>query len=279
MEVAMKYSALALAVVLALGGCGRDRSAPAAPAATGASTLKAPAEMGWARAALDRNPGLEVLATDTEAGVFTVRDRASGEVRTVQVAELAAVPVAMLAAPAATEIAATNGDAVAGNIVSGAAALEAGPPADGEPELNYTVERTGGQVRVSGPGVSIVSATGPAAATAAAETGPRRVDPVICDGERLMQLNDRRVVVTGDAITAKNGCQLHITNSRITATGTAVVIRDATVHITNSTIEGGAASFDAGPGAKVFLQGATMKGATRRDERAEVHEQGNNQWH
>ena len=46
------------------------------------------------------------------------------------------------------------------------------------------------------------------------------------------------------------------------------------MHITNSEIEGARASFDAGPGAKVFLQGATLKGATRRDERAEVQEQG-----
>ena len=74
------------------------------------------------------------------------------------------------------------------------------------------------------------------------------------------------------------GCELHITNSRIVATGAGVVVRDATVHITNSEIEGARASFDAGPGAKVFLQGATLKGTTRRDERAEVQEQGDNRW-
>ena len=101
-------------------------------------------------------------------------------------------------------------------------------------------------MRVSGPGVSIVSAAVPAAASSAAEAGPRAVDPIICDGERVMQVNNRRVVVTGDAITARNGCQLHIINSRITGTETGVVIRDATVHITNSTIEGGTVSFDAG---------------------------------
>jgi hypothetical protein len=180
------------------------------------------------------------------------------------------------AEPAATVEVPAEAAAVAGGAVS---AETPGAPAGAEPELNYTVERSGGQVRVSGPGVSIVSATGPAATTAAAESGPRTVDPIICDGERVMQINDRRVVVTGDAITAKNGCQLHLTNSRVTATGTGIVIRDATVHVTNSTIEGGTASFDAGAGARVFLQGATMKGPTRRDERAQVHEQGNNQWH
>ncbi len=265
----MRNLALALGAACALAGCGQDPAGPAPPGNTAAATTKAPAEMGWARAALDRNPALEVLATDTEAGVFTVRDRASGEVRTVKLAELAAVPVAMLAAvPEETDRIAEIPPP----------ATEATTPGSEEPEFNYTVERAGGKVRVSGPGVSIVSAAGPAAATAKAESGPRRVDPIICDGERVLQLNDRRLDVTGDAITAENGCQLHITNSRIKATGTAVVIRNATVHVTNSTIEG-AASFDAGPGAKVFLQGATLKGATRRDESAEVHEQGNNQWH
>lgn len=261
-----KICSLAVAVALALSGCGGREPTVATTAAVPAGSPSP--EMGWARTALDRNPALEVLATDTAAGVFTVRDRASGEVRTVKVAELAAVPVSMLA-PATAEPEAVADDAVP--------AEEPAPAA--EPEVAYKVERNGGQVRVSGPGVSIVSATEPAAASAPAETGPRTVDPIICEGDRVMQLNDRRVVVTGDAITARGGCQLHITNSRITATGTGVVIRDATVHITNSTVEGGKSSFDAGPGARVYLQGATMKGTTRRDEGAQIHEQGNNQWH
>ena len=146
------------------------------------------------------------------------------------------------------------------------------------PSLDYTVERSGDQVRVSGPGLSIVSAGTAAAATGKADAGPKTVDPIICEGPRMMQLNDRQISVDGDAITARGGCELHITNSRIVATGTGVVVRDATVHITNSEIEGARASFDAGPGAKVFLQGATLKGTTRRDERAEVQEQGGNRW-
>lgn len=278
----MKTKILSLVGLLALAACGGAREPPAAvTAATPAAGVSA--EMTWARAALDRNPALEVLAADTAAGVFTIRNRASGEVRTVKLADLALAPAGTLAAadrlegPANESVAVdTEPAAVADEAVSSETQA---PAADAEPALDYKVERSGGQVRVSGPGVSIVSATGPAAASAAAESGPRTVDPIICDGERVLQLNGRRVVVTGNAITAKNGCQLHIINSRVTATGTGVVIQDATVHITNSTIEGGDASFDAGPGAKVFLQGATMKGATRRDERAEVHEQGNNQWH
>lgn len=254
---------LMVAASVAIAACSGGHEPPAA--VTAAAPSDSPSvEMGWARTALDRNPDLEVLATDDAAGVFTVRDRASGVVRTVKLAELALAPVDSLAEVATTDEPAPPEPAAA--------------PAASESELNYTVERSGGQVRVSGPGVSIVSAAGPAGKNSAAESGPHTVDPIVCDGERVMQLNDRRIIVTGDAVTARNGCQLHITNSRITATGTGVVVGDATVHITNSTVEGGVASFDAGEGAKVFLQGATMKGTIRRAEGAEVHEQGTNRW-
>jgi hypothetical protein len=264
-----RIPSLLLAATVALAACQRAETPKTseAPAPPGAS------ELDWARAALERNPNLEVLATDAAAGVFTVRDRGSGDVRTVKLSELAATPVAALEA-------AVVSDAPVAEAEPGAQRADAAEATDAaeEPALDYPVERSGGQVRVSGPGVSIVSATAPAAASDAPETGPRTVDPIICDGERVMQVNDRRVTVTGDAITARNGCQLHVINSRVTATGTGIVIRDATVHITNSTIEGGSASFDAGAGARVFLQGATMKGQTRRADDAEVHEQGNNQW-
>ena len=57
--------ALACSAMLALGACEGSREAP---------TEHTLAEMAWARAALERNPNLEVVATDSDAGVFTVRD-------------------------------------------------------------------------------------------------------------------------------------------------------------------------------------------------------------
>lgn len=257
---------LLLSAAMTLAACQRAEEPKTAEAP---AVAEGPSELDWARAALERNPKLEVLATDRATGVFTVRERESGEVRTVKLAELAATPVTMLAAEEAEP-------------ESAAPAAEPEPAVEAggaePPTLDYTVERSGNQLRVSGPGVSIVSATAPAATATARETGPRTVDPIICDGERVLQLNNRRIDVSGDAVTAQNGCQLHIINSRISGTETGVVIRDATVHITNSTIEGGTASFDAGAGARVFLQGATMKGPTRRAEGAQVQEQGNNRW-
>ena len=73
----------------------------------------------------------------------------------------------------------------------------------------------------------------------------RTVDPIICEGRRMMHFDDRDIYVTGDAITVRGGCELFITNSRIVATGTGVVVRDGIAHIDNSYVEGTGASFDA----------------------------------
>jgi hypothetical protein len=248
-----------------LAEASRDDQTPPDIQVPGAT--RASAELEWARAALARNPGLEVLAVDTAAQVFTVRHRASGEVQAVKLEELAAVPVAALVSG--------PGDGTIDAAVAGS--TDPDTPVSSE-ELDYKVERSGDQVRVSGPGVSIVSAGGAATATAARETGRSTVDPIICDGPRVLQLNDRRIFVNGDAVIARGGCELHITNSRIAASGRGVVIRDAVVHITNSEIEGAAGSFDAGAGSRVILQGATLKGAMRREEGADVQELGGNQW-
>ena len=40
-----------------------------------------------------------------------------------------------------------------------------------------------------------------AAATGKADAGPKTVDPIICEGPRMMRLNDRQISVDGDAIT------------------------------------------------------------------------------
>ena len=263
---------LAAALSMALGGCERSPEAPATAAPVAAApTAAATGEMEWARAALERNPNLEVLAVDAGAGVFTVRDRGSGEVQAVPLAELVATPRFAASEPAPS----ASYPARAEDGTDPDADASATPGAE---TLDYTVERSGGQVRVSGPGLSIVSAGAGAAPAAARDTSRITVDPIICEGERVMQINDRRIFVEGDAIVARGGCQLHITNSRIGASRTGVVVRDAVVHITNSEIEGRAGSFHAGEDAKVFLQGATLKGAMRRDEGAAVEELGPNQW-
>jgi hypothetical protein len=263
--------ALACAAMLTLGACEGSREPPAE---------QTRAEMAWARDALERNPNIEVVATDAEAGVFTVRDRTSGDVHAVKLDELAAAPIAQFSAkpaPASREsaMAGNLGDAVDTASDDSMDQSDAEEVAITEP-LNYTIQRSGGQVKVSGPGVSIVSAGAQAATTARGEAGQSTVDPIVCDGARMMHIDNRRIFVEGDAITARNGCELHITNSRIVASATGVVVRDAVVHISNSYIEGATGSYDAGIGAKMFLRDATFNGVIHRDAFAQIQEQGAN---
>ena len=266
--------ALACAALLALGACDGNRE----------SSAETRAEMAWARAALERNPNIEVVATDSEAGVFTVRDKISGDVRAVELDELAAAPIAQLSARSAP--ASASGEPTAAGAGSGGeeAAVSGDDSMDQsvaqevpitEP-LNYTIQRSGGQVKVSGPGVSIVSAGAQGPATARGEPGQRASDPIVCEGQRMMHIDNQRIFVDGDAITARNGCDLHITNSRIVASGTGVVVRDATAHISNSYIEGGSGAYDAGIGAKMFLRDATFNGVIHRDAFAQIQDQGGN---
>lgn len=283
--------ALACSTLLALTACQKSEEPIAAQGVT---------ELAWARAALERNPNIEVVATDSQAGVFTVRDKSSGEVSTVKLSDLAAAPVAQLSAharaataaasaasadpsaPAAgpeasTDTASTTTEAGAQAAAPASATATAGastPPA----EPNYTIERSDSGVKVSGPGISIVSTGRQGPTSAKGEAGQRAVDPIICAGRRMVHLDNRRIFVDGDAITAREGCELHITNSRIVASGTGVVVQDATVHISNSYIEGATGSFDAGVGAKMYVRDTIFNGITRRDSFAQITEQGGNQW-
>ena len=141
---------------------------------------------------------------------------------------------------------------------------------------DYKIERSDGQVRVTGPGVSIVStqSTADAARASAAEA----TDPIVCEGRRMIHLDNRNIVVNGDAIIARGGCELHITNSRITASGTGLVVNGATVHVNNSTVEGKSASYAADGSARIFARGSTFSGQQKRHPYAVVQDLGGNDW-
>ena len=268
---------VACTALLALAGCDQV-----------AVESKTSDEFEWARAALQRNPTLEVVAADTQAEVFTIKVKRTGATQVIKLADVAAAPVsefvavalvasrpnptaaAASAEPAASESPAPAEPAMASNETSSAA------PGT---ERSYTIQRSGdGQVRVSGPGVSIVSSGPGATMTAQREQGERTVDPIICEGKRLLHLDNRNIYVQENAIVARGGCELYITNSRVISSGTAVVAADSIVHIANSTIEGSQASFDAGDGARMFLRSSTFMGLPRRAERAVVQDQGGNTW-
>jgi hypothetical protein len=142
----------------------------------------------------------------------------------------------------------------------------------------------GGRVIAKGPGYSIV-ATSPGAG--AARSGETKVtdaaletlrQPIVCRGERVLHIDNRDIHFDGNAITAEDGCEVHITNSRISAGGIAIHARNASVHIENSEIEGGKASIDAVGGAQIYAEASIFAGAARRVGRASIHDLGNNVW-
>lgn len=275
---------VACTALLALAGC-----EPSTAVKTQTSE-----EFEWARAALQRNPALEVVAADTEAESFTVKVKRTGVTQVIKMKELAAAPVSEIVAAA---LAATP---VPAGFSSASASMPSEQAKPSEPatepatatlaneapaqtstpitENSYTIQRSAGQVKVSGPGVSIVSAGPGAVATAQRDQGERTVDPVICEGKRMLHFDNRNIYVDGNAIIARGGCELFITNSRVISSGTAVVASDSIVHIANSTIEGTQASFDAGEGARMYLRSSTFQGLPRRAERSVVQDQGGNTW-
>ena len=253
-------------------------------------------QMAWAKDALERNPNLEIVATDVAAGVFTVRDRRTQEIQAVKLDELAVAPIAQLgaAAPAGdSENAPADADAAsdveaaaheagaaeneaAGEMAQSADAATAVTSGSPTETKDYTIERADGRVKVSGPGVSIVSGDTAPVYTAKGEPGQRTVDPIICEGQRMMHFDGRDIYVDGDAITVRGGCELYITNSRIVASSTGVVVREGTVHIANSYVEGATASFDAANDSRLYLRGSTFQGVSRRNALAMIEDQGGN---
>jgi hypothetical protein len=273
---------LAIAAALALAACNRE-----APKSEPVATANASAEMSWARAALERNPDLEVVATDPQSGVVTVKHRSTGQVEAIKTNELAAVTPSQLKAmemhaaptPVSEPAPAQPESAQAPSQTAQATTSDTGTaqgPTQGTP--GYTIDRSGGKVRVSGPGVSIESSGASAASGNQSGAGRRTVDPFICEGRRTLQLDNRDIYVDGDALTVRGGCEVFITNSHIVASGTGIVVQDAIVHVSNSHIEGGNASFQADDRAKMYVRGSTFTGIPRRAELAMVQDQGGNRW-
>ena len=162
----------------------------------------------------------------------------------------------------------------------GLAGLATGQSASPEPAAQPSA---GGRVLAKGPGYSIV-ATSHGAAHQASETkvtdAPVEAlhEPIVCQGQRVLNIDNRDIRFDGNAITAEDGCELHITNSRISAGGIAIRARNASVHIENSEIDGRKASIDAAGGAQIYAEASTFRGAARRLGEAAIHDLGNNAW-
>lgn len=288
----IRYTGLtgaACAALLALGACGRQGQD----------------EMSWARTALERNAQIEIVAADPQSRTFTVRVKDTGELRMVRADQVvagpagAAAPEALKAAPqgatAGTSAPAQEPQSAAADA---AAAATAGEPAVAQsssrepaPQSSLTpqtsgAESAGGKVLEQGPGYSIKAAANvaPAATGRMRDAGvtnaavERRHEPIVCQGSRLLHIDNRNLEFDGDAVSAQDGCEIHITNSHISATGVGVTARAANVHIDNSLIEGDTASIDASDGAQVYAASSRFKGLSRRLDTASFHDLGGNIW-
>jgi hypothetical protein len=155
------------------------------------------------------------------------------------------------------------------------------------PNSDVTSTTPGGRVLESGPGYTIKAASksAPVAARTERERSSttssaieRRHDPIICQGDRLLQIDNRNLEFDGDAVAAQDGCEIHITNSHISAKGVGVTARHANVHIDNSQIEGDSASIEASEGAQVYASSSRFKGISRRVDNSSFHDLGGNVW-
>jgi hypothetical protein len=272
-------------------------------------------QMSWARAALERNAQLEIVAADPQSHTFTVRVKDTGEMRTVRADQVMAAPLASAdngvaesgtAAPAPPAPSETTTSSTAST--TAAAAPESYEPASAALPPPVPEKSGSGHVLESGPGYSIEAASGPQTA-AATQSGPgysvkasgpgspgapargslrdaavtnaaleRRREPIVCQGERMLHIDNRNLEFEGDAVSAQDGCEIYITNTHISATGVGVLARNANVHIDNSLIEGDAGSIDASEGAQVYATSSHFRGLSRRLDSSAFHDQGGNIW-
>ena len=260
-------------------------------------------EVDWAKAALARNPAVEIIATDENAGVFTVRDTSNGSQYKLRVDELIAGPPHSWSAPPTAPAPAAAPDAAAPQ----EPAKPAAPP---EPQTTATVaattQATTGQALAEGPGYRIAkgepvapppSIEGPGYsitrhepvkapdaqpstpnAEAIASNAEKRTDPIICQGDRLMRIDGETIDFEGDAVIAEKGCDLFISNARIRAGGVGIIARQARVHIVNSTIGGSKGSYEASEGAEIYVAHSTFSGVGRRFDNATMNDLGGNEY-
>lgn len=265
-------------------------------------------DMKWARAALERNPDIEIAATDAANSVFTVRVKKTGELRTLRADQVIATlpppdigagPAPVADAPAPAPIVAPDVEPDPEPAPAEEFADAAEPAATTETLSQNSVVAAGDMaqpggkgVLAAGPGYSIkrgepqpYSAAGARKRTADARATPastsaveHRNEPIVCQGGRLLHIDSRNLEFDGDAVSAQDGCEIHITNSRITARGLGVFASAASVHIKNSSIEGASGSVEATNGAQVYVESSTFKGLSRRLDTATVHDMGGNVW-
>ena len=264
----------------------------AALAAVAGCQKAAPDDLSWAQAALERNGAVQILSVDRQARAFTVRLKDTGELRIVRADEVVgSLPSVPPPASARTgPIVASDAPASQPPAADSTAAAPAEPAAArAQPPAPSGTAAAGPGVIAAGPGYSIKAARADGAASArglapydsiiaSGLVVERRDEPIICQGARFLRIDNRNLEFQGDAISAEDGCEIHITNSRIAAKGVGVSARAANVHIENSSIEGLSGSILASEGAQVYAEASKFRGVSRGLTSESLHDLGGNVW-
>ena len=243
---------------------------------------KSAGELEWARAALARNPSLEVVAVDDKARVFTVRVNATGALQTLRLEEMAAGPAASFAArPAASPSVAQPGEAATPAIEDTANGTEADPALAAHGA--YSIERSSNGVKISGRGLSIASSGLAPVAKDTQSASPdggleRRNEPMRCQGSNQIHIDNQKLAFSGDGIIAEQGCEVFITNSHIEALGNALLVDASKIHVTNSMITGGSGSLQLRNRGQAYVGSSTLSGMSRRFDTSQLHDLGGNRW-
>jgi hypothetical protein len=251
-------------------------------------------EIDWAKAALARNPAYEIVATDESTGIFTVRSTTTGRFETLKLQDLIAAPLPpkTVAQPAPAPAAAPEPvespeieDAAPDALASNQTTESGWAPADGALAQGpgYSIQRGDAAPpaasTLEGPGYSITRqepAKREATPEPVAANVERRTDPIVCQGDRLMRIDGETIEFSGDAVIAEKGCDLYISNARISAGGVGIIARQARVHIVNSTIGGTRGSYEASDGAEIYVARSTFTGVGRRFDSATMNDLGGN---
>lgn len=253
-------------------------------------------DISSAQASLERNGNLQVVSVDPKARAFTVRMKATGELRIVRVDEIVGSlpslePLQKAPAPPPSAAVAANPPAPASPVPE--PVPEAAPAREAQitpapvPAPTLAQMTQGPGVLKSGPGYVIKrtntpgngrSGFAPTDAVARGIAVEQREDPIICQGQRFLRIDSRNLEFAGDAISAEDGCELHITNSRIAAHGIGVSARAANVYIENSSVEGQTGAIAASAGAQVYAEASTIRGVNRGLTTESLHDLGGNVW-
>src|SRR5690348_15511684 len=125
-------------------------------------------EMSWARAALQRNGQIEVVASDAQASTFTIRMKDTGELRVVPLNQVVAGPPSA-ASPS------TEGNTAAPPVSAGAPA--AAPAETSPPPANDAAAPPPNEASTAAPGEQATTPTPQQPKVIAADTGQGEQPP------------------------------------------------------------------------------------------------------